>query len=118
MFAKHGLYLDGVSWRADLTENHAYQFCCPSGFRCRLHGLSCCISSKHGVWVLWVVSPGVCGRPKWKPCLANVRHGCGVGVGCCCPTEVSIGSPCRIPAKHGFGGNLVAAESPERGNHA
>ena len=30
--AKHGLYLDGALWRADLTENHAYRFCCLSGF--------------------------------------------------------------------------------------
>ncbi|EEG28146.1 hypothetical protein CORMATOL_00195 [Corynebacterium matruchotii ATCC 33806] len=30
--AKHGLYSDGVLWRADLTENHAYRFCCLSGF--------------------------------------------------------------------------------------
>ena len=24
---------------------------------------------------------GFCGLPKWKPCLANVRHGCGVTEG-------------------------------------
>ena len=83
--AKHGLYSDGVLWRADLTENHAYRFCCLSGFRCRLHDLSCCISSKHGVWLWWVVFLGFCDLPKWKPCLANVRHSCGVGVGCCRP---------------------------------
>ena len=60
---------------------------------------------------------GFCDLPKWKPCLANMRHGCGVVEGCCCPTEVPIGLLCRTPAKHGFGGNLVAAGLPERGNH-
>ena len=61
---------------------------------------------------------GFCGWLEWKTCLANMRHDCGVGVGCCCPIEASIGSLCRILAKHGFGGNLVAAGSPEHGNHA
>ena len=37
---------------------------------------------------------GFCDLSKWKPCLANMRHGCGVVEGCCCPTEASIGSPC------------------------
>ena len=37
------------------SGNHAYQFCC-QGWLWESWGFN---GSKHGVWLLWVVSPGV-----------------------------------------------------------
>ena len=94
--AKHGLYLDGVLWGADLTGNHAYRFCCLSGFRCRLHDLSCCISSKHGVWLWWAVSPGV----LWPAEMETMLSKRAAWLWCWCGLLLPNRSPDRLTLPH------------------